>query len=106
MATIYGTDWHSFSAWGNASHTIDVNIAPAWIAAEVCLRGTSGEGTSITGIKEYRRRLSSGADKVHNFGFWGYWKPMIYDYVSSITFAIATTSDQKAWMVGRMDYWG
>jgi len=102
---IYQTDWHWFSAWGSGFHTIDVNIAPAWVGAQTNLYGQLGGGANFTGISHYRRRLSSGKDKDHDLGAWGSWPPVIYDYISSITFAIATGSEQQAWLVARMDYW-
>ena len=103
---VVSIEGHWFSAWGNAYHTIDVNIAPAWVYATVCLHGTTGGGTSYTGIKHYRKRLSSGADEDHDFGEWPSWPPSIFDFISSITFAIATNEDQRAWMFARMDHWG
>ncbi|MGE5111545.1 MAG: hypothetical protein ACM3JB_11845 [Acidobacteriaceae bacterium] len=102
---IYQTDWHWFTGWGNGYSTIDVNIAPAWIGAEVALHGTTGDGTQYAGIRHYRKRLGSGADEDHDFGDWTSWPAVIFDYVSSITFAIATGSDQEGWLKARMDYW-
>ena len=34
---IKSTEWHWFQAWGSATHTIDVNIVPDNIGAEVSL---------------------------------------------------------------------
>ena len=105
MAT-YKIEWHWFTGSGNRYTTIDVNIPPAWIGAQVSLHGHGGDGgTCYTGIKQYRRRLSSGADEDHDFRDWPTWPPVIFDFISSITFAIATTSDQQGWLVARMDYW-
>ena len=42
---VVGIEGHWFSAWGNGYHTIDVNIAPAWVYATVCLHGHTGGGT-------------------------------------------------------------
>ena len=103
---IYNIEWHWFDAFGNGYNTIDVNIPPAWVGVQVNLHGHSGGGTSYTGIKHYRRRLSSGADRDHDFGDWLSWPPVIFDYISSVTLAIATGSDQQCWLVARMDYWG
>lgn len=99
------TYWRWFSGSGNGYHTVDVNIPPAWVGAQVSLHGHSGGGTSYTGIKQYRKRLSSGSDEIKNFGEWPSWPPAIYDYISSITFAIATGQNQTAWLVGRMDFY-
>jgi hypothetical protein len=95
-----------FSASGNGYHTVDVNIPPSWVFATVFLHGHSGGGTSYTGISHYRKRLDSGADEDHNFGEWPSWPPSIFDFISSITFAIATGEDQTAYLCGRLDYWG
>jgi hypothetical protein len=102
---IYQIDWNWFSGWDNGYSTIDVNIPPAWIGAQVSLHGKSGSGISYAGIKHYRRRLSSGEDEDHDFGDWPSWPPAIFDFISSITFALATGSDQGGWLVYRMDYW-
>jgi hypothetical protein len=99
-------EWHRFNAWGDAYHTIDVNIPPATLGAQTALYGQSGGGTNYTGIKHYRRRLGDGSDQDIDFGEWYNWPPVIFDHISSITFAIATGSDQHAWLVARMDYWG
>jgi hypothetical protein len=99
-------EWHSFNAWGNGYFTVDVNIPPATLGAQTALAGQSGGGTNYTGIKHYRRRLGDGSDQDIDFGEWGNWPPVIFDHISSITFAIATGSDQHAWLVARMDYWG
>jgi hypothetical protein len=103
---VVNIEGHWFSAGGNGYNTIDVNIAPAWVYATVCLHGTSGGGTSYAGIKHYRKRLSSGADEDHDFGEWPSWPPSIFDFISSITFAIATGENQAAYLYARMDYWG
>jgi len=102
---VVGIEGHWFSAGGNGYNTIDVNIAPAWVFATVCLNGTSGGGTSYVGIKHYRKRLDSGIDEDHDFGEWPSWPPGIFDFISSITFAIATGDDQSAYLFARMDYW-
>jgi hypothetical protein len=101
----YQIDWHWFQGWGNGYSTIDVNIPPDWIGAQISLHGNLGEGTTYAGIKHYRRRLSSGADEDHDFGEWTSWPPVIFDFISSITFAIATGGDQHGWAVVRMDHW-
>jgi hypothetical protein len=102
---IVQTDGHWFTAYGNGYSTIDVNIPPASIYATVCLNGTSGGGTNYAGISGYRKRLPSGADQDINFGPWTSWPPSVSDFMSSITFAIATGDGQEAWLYGRMDYW-
>ena len=89
---VYKIDWHWFKAWGNGYHSIDVNIPPAWVGAQVSLHGHTGGGTSYTGIRSYRRRLSSGADQNIAFGQWPSWPPVVFDYMSSVTFGIATGS--------------
>jgi hypothetical protein len=104
---ITGTEWHWFTAWGDGYNTIDVNIAPAWVGVQTALQGQSGGGTNYTGIKHYRKRLGTGKDKDIDYGgLWYQWPPAIYDYISSVTFAIATGEDQEAWLIGRMDYFG
>lgn len=98
--------WWWWQGSGNGYHTIDVNLAPAWMTGEVQLYGTSGGGTQYAGVKSYRQRLSNGSDLNHDFGDWPSWPPLIYDYISSFTFGIATGSDQDAWAQARVDWWG
>jgi len=103
--SIYAIDWHWFKGYGDGYHTIDVNIPPAQIAAQIWLHGTTGGGTQYAGIKHYRQRLSDGSDLPHDFGEWPSWPPVVFDFMSSITFAIAAGEDQEAWAMARMDYW-
>jgi hypothetical protein len=98
--------WAGFNAWGNAYHTIEVNLPPDWYGAQASLHGTQGGGTSYTGVVSYRKRLASGVDEVHGFGEWYSWPPVVFDYLSSVTFGIGTVSGQKAWMLARLDRWG
>ena len=98
-------DFHWFTAWGNNYHTVEVNIVPHQVLAQTWLRGATGTGTQFTGIKSCRRRLSNGSDQSIDFGVWTSWPPVVTDRLSSVTFAIATGSDQEAWLVGRIDYW-
>jgi hypothetical protein len=102
---IYQIDWHWRYGFGNGYTTVDINIPPATVGVQVNLHGKSGGGTGYTGIKHYRRRLSSGQDQDIDFGDWPNWPPVIFDHISSVTLAIATGSDQTAWLVGRIDYW-
>lgn len=75
------------------------------MGAQTALYGQSGGGTNYTGIKHFRRRLPDGSDQDIDFGDWPSWPPVIFDHVSSVTFAIATGSDQQSWLMARMDYW-
>lgn len=98
--------WNSYCAWGNAVHTFEVNLPPDWYGAQVSLYGTHGDGTSYTGVAGYRKRLASGADEPHVFGYWYAWPPVVFDFLSSVTFGVATVSGQQAWMLTRLDRWG
>jgi len=51
--------------------------------------------------------LGSGTsgDEDHDFGEWPTWPPSIFDFISSITFAIATGQNQAAYLFARMDHW-
>ncbi|HDR7542054.1 hypothetical protein [Bacillus sp. CH_442] len=97
-------EWHNFWA-DNTSLTADVNIPPALVGVQVSLYGRSGGGATIAGIVQYRKRLDSGMDEVHEFGDWLTWKPVIVDFISSITFGIANGEDQEGRAAARMDYW-
>src|SRR5512132_2061680 len=105
MAT-YQIDWYWFNASGYGPHTIDINIPPSLVGAQVSLHGDTGSTTgAIAGIKGYRRRLSSGADEEHDFGQWLTWPPVVFDHVTSITLAVDAGKGQTAWLVARFDYW-
>ena len=104
--SVTGMDWYTFSGAGNGIQTIQVNIAPASVFAQLALYGCFGSGINYTGIKHYRRRLSSGADQDIDFGGWTTWPPAIWDNISSITFGTATGDGQQAWALARMDFWG
>lgn len=104
---LYQTDWHSFESvyGGSGIDTIEINIPPARIGAEVSLHGVGGGGAIHAGIGHYRRRLSSGADEDVDFPGWFGGPPVIVDFVSSITFTISTGWHQDGYLLARMDYW-
>src|SRR5690348_7566866 len=103
--TVTSIEWHGFTAGNNGYHTVDVNLPPAWVGAQTWLYGTSGGGTTYTGIKHYRKRQDNGEDQDIDFGEWPDWPPVIFDFISSVTFALATGDNQEGWAVLRMDYW-
>lgn len=109
-------DWLWFSGFGNGYQTIDVNMSPDLIVAQISLHGTGGGGGAYAGIKHYRQRLPAslfpstdgsapGTDVEIDFGEWLSWPPVVFDLMSSITFAIATGEDQEGWAVARLDHW-
>ncbi|RFB39106.1 hypothetical protein [Bacillus sp. dmp10] len=98
------SQWHHYWAY-DMSFTADVNIPPDWVTAEVSLYGRAGGGATIAGIVQYRKRLDSGMDEVHEFGDWLTWTPVISDFISSITFGMANGEYQEGRAVARMDYW-
>lgn len=102
---IYQIDWYSFRAAGRGYQSFEVNIPPAWVIAQVNLHGHLGGGLTYTGIKSYRRRLSSGADENVDFGGWLSWPPIVFDYISSVTFGVANGAHQVGYVSARMDYW-
>jgi hypothetical protein len=98
-------DW--FVGSGDGATTIEVNIPPAQAIAAVWLNSIEGGGRSFTGIRRYRRRLASGADKSINFGRWdALWPATIEDFISSVTFAISTDDDDQITVaLYRIDRW-
>jgi hypothetical protein len=100
-------EWFWFHAANWGFQTIDINLPPAWIGAQVSLYGVSGGSHAFAGIRNYRRRLSTGADEVHDFGSTSVlsWPPVIFDFVSSISFAAFTGTNQYASVSVRMDFW-
>jgi hypothetical protein len=98
-------EWHPIYGADNGYSTADINIAPATVGVQTALYGDGGGGLRYTGIKHYRQRQSDGSDRDIDFGDWGTWRPVIFDFISSVTVAIATGTDQEAWMIVRMDYW-
>jgi hypothetical protein len=55
---IQATNWHLIHPWGSVGRTVIVNMSPSAAAAMASLDGASGGGLH-TGIKQFRRRLSS-----------------------------------------------
>ncbi|WP_142282820.1 hypothetical protein [Mycobacterium aquaticum] len=104
--TVTRIDWHWMDGWPPGYNTVQVNLPPATLGAQTALQGQVGGGANYTGIMHYRRRLKDGSDKDIDFGAWPNWPPVIFDHISSITFATATGEDQEAFLVARMDYWG
>jgi hypothetical protein len=74
---IYQIDWNWFTGRDNGNTTVQVNIPPASVGAQVALYGQSGGGTNYTGIKHYRQRQQSGADQDIDFGDWPSWPPRL-----------------------------
>jgi hypothetical protein len=102
------TRWLWFASSGSSFDTVDINFPPAWTAAEVSLHGVVGGGMLYAGILHYRRRLESGADEDVDVGSATAFEmgpPVIYDFISSITFAIKTGGREIGWSVARMDHW-
>jgi len=108
-------DWFWFSGYGNGYQTIDVNMSPDTIVAQIWLHGTGGDG-AYAGIKHYRQRLPAslfpstdgsgpGTDVEHDFGEWVSWPPVVFDVMSSVTFAIATNEDSDGYAMARLDHW-
>lgn len=109
-------DWLWFSGSGNGYQTVEINMSPDLIVAQIWLHGVGGGGLSYAGIKHYRQRLpmslfpsadgsSPGTDVEIDFGEWVSWPPLVFDLMSSITFAIATGEDQEGWAMARLDHW-
>ena len=103
--SIFQIDWYSFEGWGGGYHTLEVNIAPAWVGAQASLYRSSGPGTSNTGIKHYRRNYHIGPSVEHDFGEWTTWPPAIFDHINSVTFAVMTGTSNDACSLARIDYW-
>lgn len=113
----YKIDWFWFPAWGEGYQTIDVNIPPALVGVQVSMHGCADVGasdwerqtltvpTAYAGIKHFRRRLNSGSDEDHDFGGWDTWPPAIFDFISSVTLATSTGTNQTIYLVARLDYW-
>jgi hypothetical protein len=104
--SITAVNWCWGTGWGNGYATHEIDMVPAQMIISVALVGQSGGGTNFTGIPSYDRRLSNGADQNIGFGDWPSWPPLIYDYISSVVFGIATGSDQQAWALMRIETWG
>lgn len=105
--------WFWFRTSGNQNNTvgtfnsIDINMPPAAIGAQVSLYGEGPGGTAIAGIRQFRRRLPSGADEVVDFGATSptAWPPVIFDFVSSISMATYVSRNHNAFTSVRLDFW-
>lgn len=102
---VVGIQWHWWSGY-NSSQTLEINIPPALVGAQVALRGVIGDGLHFAGIKGFRRRLPSGADQPVDFGQWPAWPAAIFDRISSVTFGLALGKRQSADGAARIDFWG
>jgi hypothetical protein len=105
--------WFWFRTAGNPNssigtfNSVDINMPPASVGAQVSLHGEGPGGTAIAGIRQYRRRLSSGADEVHDFGATSptSWPPVIFDFVSSVSVATYVSRNHSAFTAVRLDFW-
>ncbi len=103
---VVGLEWHWFTAWNGVPNTLEINIAPANLGVQSWLYGVDGGGLVFAGIDSYRRRLSNGQDQPVNFNADFNDPPVVFDFISSVTFAFSLGDGQQGWMVGRLDYWG
>jgi hypothetical protein len=99
--------------WGYGADTgftgsITVNIAPAYISAQVGYAMVSGGGLHAVGVKGYRYRPTpDGPEKVVDFGSWPSWPHTIgADRVTSVTFGIALGAHQEAHCYCNLFWWG
>jgi hypothetical protein len=96
--------WNSFTAFNGVPNTMEIDIPPAAVGVQCWLNGVDGGGLVFAGIDSFRRRLSSGADQPVNFNA-GFNPPVIFDTVSSVTFALSLGQDQEGWLTSRLDFW-
>jgi hypothetical protein len=91
----------------NGFNSVEINMPPDWVGAQVSLHGLGAGGTVIAGIRQYRRRLPSGADEVHDFGATSpnSWPPVIFDFISSVTLVTYVAPNQGAYTAARLDFW-
>ncbi|HZD23451.1 MAG TPA: hypothetical protein VE569_08635 [Acidimicrobiia bacterium] len=103
---LVGQAVHQF--WGY-QHTgsITVNMAPAYILAQVGYYQVHGGGLHAIGIKKYRHRPTvDGPETDVDFGSWGGWPSTIAGpRISSVRFGIALGSRQEAWCYGNLYWW-
>jgi hypothetical protein len=100
--------YHWFASSGSHFDTMEINFPPGQNLAEVSLHGVVGGGMLHAGIIHYRRRLESGADEDVHLGRAGEFEvgpPVIYDFISSVTFAIRTGGYEIGWVLARIYNW-
>ncbi|GEM_PF-3000490 len=100
-------DWAWFHIGPGTLNSIEINFPPDWVGAQVTLHGIGSGGAAITGIRQYRKRLNSGADEVHDFGATQplSWPPAVFDFMSSISIGTFAASNQHAFVSVRLDHW-
>jgi hypothetical protein len=108
---IVGHQAHSFWGWGadtGFTGSITINIAPAYISAQVGYHMLSGEGLHKIGIKKYRQRpTTDGPEQEVDFGSWPNWPHTIgANRVTSVTFGITLGAHQEAHCYGNLFWWG
>jgi hypothetical protein len=98
-------DWFWFSGWNGVPTTLEVDMVPASVGAQAWLNGVDGGGLVFIGIDSFRRRLSSGQDQPVIFDAIFNDPPVVFDFISSVTFAFSLGDSQQGWMVARLDHW-
>jgi hypothetical protein len=83
-----------------------MDFPPAEVVAQAVLNFTLGGGTQKVGIVKFRFRTPSGADQEVNFGEWPNWPPFAHHArMTSVTFGVATGSNQQLDGIGQAFFW-
>ena len=91
---------------GSFIGSLTVNFAPASVVVQAALNSVIGGGAHKVGIKSFRFRTSSGADEDVDFGEWPFWPATAnHDRMTSVTFGVATGSNQSMEAFGNIFFW-
>lgn len=108
MATIYMTRTYNIWATGNHVGSFTIYFSPAYVVAQVGLNYVSGGGAHKVGIVGYTYRPTpDGPEKSVSYGSWPSWPHTVSrDRMTSVTFGVASGSQQAVTGYGNLYFWG
>ena len=103
---IVGHNWMSLASNGSFIGFATANFPPAGTVVQASLNSVTGGGAHKVGIKSFRFRTPSGADQDVDFGEWPFWPATAnHDRMTSVTFGVATGSNQHLEGFGNIYFW-
>jgi len=104
---IVGHNFFRLAARGSFIGTVTANFPPSGVVAQASLNYTLGGGTQKVGIVSFRfRPTPDGAEQQVNFGGWPNWPATVNaDRMTSVTFGVASGSNQELDGIGNVFFW-
>jgi hypothetical protein len=99
--------WVGLKSIGNFVGSATLNFPPSPAFAQASLNFTLGGGTQKVGIVSFRFRKPDGSDGQVDFGGWTSWPSTTgHERMTSVTFGVATGSNQQLDGIGNVFFWG